>query len=188
MQWAALALVGLVAYFVIIEPVTDWASQTNLLANEKAKELEALRTQAETRKAAVTELQSAARRFGEVLPPGPIDERVGVASQRINSILSRNQAGDVNLGSRPPVGLGSRTMPGFLEDEESFELKSVTFDVSFEGTPERCMAIIAELEQVPEITLIRDVDIDRYDRNGARLLVVSLSPEVWGVGRKGNAR
>lgn len=187
-KWAVYAGVGFALYFGALEPVLNWTTSLGVRAQNNAERLKDLRAQADQRSEATTTLKRATRLYGDVLPPGPRDERVSAASQSINSVLRENDARNVDFSSRAPSALRSSTLPDFVGDPENQELQRVSFDVSFEATPERAVAIIAALERVPEITLIADLGIDRSNSDDERLVEVSLSPEVWVVARKGGAR
>ncbi len=185
MQWALLALVGIGVFFAVVDPVSKWAAQLNAQSNLKAEALKDIRAQAKIRSDATAELKRNARLYGQVLPPEKLDDRVQAASQRIDEVLRQNGANEVVFGARSPVSLGSRVLPGYVDDPEKEELRRVTFDVAFTGTPERVIEIVAALEQIPEITLIADIRLTRIDSRGARLVEAQLSPVVWGIARKG---
>ncbi|GAB4543789.1 MAG: hypothetical protein Tsb0013_00290 [Phycisphaerales bacterium] len=184
-QWSILALIGLGIFYAVVDPVTRWANDMNVIANDNAEKLARLQEQASKRSEATGVLRRNARVFGDVLPPGPLDERVQTASQRIDAILRGNNAGDLDFSTRSPVALGTRVLPGYVENPDNFELQRVTFDVSFTGTPETVVDILAQLERIPEITLIADLNLKRIDSRGARLVQADLAPEVWGIARKG---
>lgn len=184
-KWSVLALVGLGLFFAVIDPLTKWGNDMSVESGRYAERLKELRDQAQGRSEATSELRRAVRVYGDVLPPGNLDERVRTASQRIDEILRENGAGDVDFSSRTPVALGRNTLPDFVADPTTQELRRVSFDISFTGTPERVIEIVGLLERVPEITLIADISLDRIDTRDARLVEVDLTPEVWGVARKG---
>ena len=185
-KWVVLAAIGMVLYFVVVEPVSKWANDRGGEASITAQTLKELREQAQGRSQATTELRASARVFVEVLPPGDLNERVQSVSSRIDEILRTNKAGDVDFSTRSPASLGSRTLPNYVDDPATQELQRVAFDISFTGTPERAIEIVRQLEKVPEITLISDIRLKRIDARGARLVQVDLNPEVWGVARKGS--
>lgn len=195
MKWAVLALLGLALFFGVIDPVMNWTRDQGIYADIKAEKLRELQSQAKQRSEATAMLRRAARLFGEVSPPDTLsaqgtedgqsfDARVSTASQKINRILSRNDAGSVDFSSRAAVSLGSGALSAFITDKDKEEARRVAFDVSFSGTPEQVATILAELERVPEIAKIGDVRLDRVDARGARLVSASLSPEVWGIAQK----
>ncbi|MEM1423838.1 MAG: hypothetical protein AAGH64_07520 [Planctomycetota bacterium] len=185
MKWAVLAALGLVVYFAAFEPAFRWSQEMLFESRQNADRLTALRDQAKGRSEATITLREGARLYGDVLPPGDLDERVRTASQRIDEILNANNAGDVDFSSRTPVSLGSRVLPDYVDDPSTQELRRVSFDISFTASPEKVMDIVSALETVPEITLVADVRLKRIDSRGARLVQADLAPEVWGVARKG---
>jgi hypothetical protein len=179
-RWTALAAAFLVLYFTAIEPALDLTASWTARADAIEAAMIARRDPGAAQRDAL-----AASRFGTpLLPGGP--ERSAELNARVEQVLRGRDVGALTIRARAPVPLGRSAFAGLVP--ESVSAQRLILDVDFECDPALAAAILADLEQAPEVAAVNRVILRRDDREGKRLLRVTLSPEAWVFASKGAPR
>lgn len=178
-KWAISAGAFIALYFLVIEPALDATARFNNRSDALSAALD--RRRAADRSA----LALAASRFGDpLLPGGP--ERSAELNNRIEQILRDRSVSGLTIRARAPVPLGRAVFAGLIPDGRQAE--RLILDVDFEADPAVAAAILADLEQAPEVAAVSRVILRRQERDGRRTVQVGLSPEAWVLSPKGGVR
>ncbi len=185
-RWAVLAGAGMAAYFAVVEPALDAAATLRARAEVMESGLERARDWRAEDSEIGRSLALAQARHGLPRLPGGIEngeDRAVALSARIESIVRPRRLSALAIRSRAPVALGRDALADVL-DADQF-VQRLIVDMEFEAEPSAAMEVIAELERAPEVARIDRLSLRRIEKNGQRLLQVSVSPEAWRITRRG---
>lgn len=190
-KWLALAAVAALAYFAIIEPTLDATTSYAVRADVLQSGLDRSRARRAEDSESGRALSLGATRFGAPLLPAATgatgsDDRGAALNARIESILRDRSLRALSIKARTPVPLGRDALADVVGADE--QAQRLVIDLDFEADPQAAMAVIADLEKAPEVASIGRISLRRLDREGQRVLQVSVSPEAWIVARKGARR
>jgi hypothetical protein len=179
-RWLIVFGACMVAYFAVIEPVLTATALARGRAEEARDKVAALQTRLGSLERAQGELASAITELGPILPLGEQDELTARLRSRISEVITARGFTAWNLTqsrslSVSPSVLGNQAVPA------GRRVVRAGFDITLEGSPEAVLGVIADLEQSPEVTLIRDVVLRRQVRDGKGFLSATISPEVWAL-------
>ncbi|MFM9996103.1 MAG: hypothetical protein ACKVU4_09915 [Phycisphaerales bacterium] len=177
-RWGVLALAGVLAYFVVVEPVMDqtnaWASK----ANARADAIALVRSGGGAEDDAVS---LGLKQFGNVLPPGDPRERAVAFHTKVLEVIEKHGVKNHTSTNRnAPLSRG----PLLTALAPANTVDRLIREVKFEATPETLAAVIADLERTPEVAAVTRVQV-RKGENG-RMVQATIDAEAW-VLAKGNA-
>ena len=184
-KWLVVAVIGMGAYFAI-EPVLDARMLAASRADEAAERLHQYSQRSSQFKAAQNEIGLGTTQFGDVEMPSSGTGVVSAASNRIREALTDRGITEWNIQTRRGVPLG-RGVLGELVEGEDQEIQRVTFDVQLTDAPEVVAAVLAEIERMPEVTTIGNVEIRKAGGDG-RKVQARLTPETWVIVRREERR
>ncbi|MCA9278941.1 MAG: hypothetical protein H6815_13265 [Phycisphaeraceae bacterium] len=193
LQWAAIGLLVLGAYFAVAEPAIIKTSQFNEKADELSQQLDTARARRDRSVQLSRAIKGGQERYGKVLPPGENpDERMQIFATMVGDVLKEHGIDEYRLETRPAVQISQ----GVLRQAFSRNGKSVMRAVSdcrFSASPETVSAVLSALEQSPAVGSVSNVQVRRSDalrgESQARELTVDLAIEAWvldvDAGRRG---
>lgn len=171
MKWLVWLLVGMVLYFLVIEPavnaVVEFRDRSQAALANIAKYSEAN----ETDRAIIND---GLKRWGNVLPPGADRTRVLEAKTAIIEVLTRHNL----TKDRSSTTERSETKLKMTESAASgVEYWRGPIEVKFSAKPHVAMEVIGDLETIPSIAQIASVRIRRQtDRTEVE---VTLVADAW---------
>lgn len=191
MKWLVVFLVVLVGYFVIVEPVLDATNRMNQKADSLAaglkKEADLLSPESPDGR----RLADGRRLFGEPMLPGDPAHRPEAVHDAVDRILEKHGVTKRTKNERRVAFRGDElaALMGGAAAGTQQAAERLILDIPFEATPETVTAIVSELEQAKEITLVSKVEMRRPDagrdaRSGTpvatgKTLKVTVSLEAW---------
>lgn len=182
-RWGIYAAAFMLLYFAAIEPALAAVDRLNGRAETVNAQLEALQQQIRERESNMAALSRGIQEHGPVSAPVRADVRTG---QVYNLLIDMtNQLGILSGWRFEPGELGfqSPTLEReFLEPGE--ELVRLTFNFSFEASPEDVMEVIARFEESPAVQSISSIRL-RLGPEGSRTLSVQLMLESWAIRSRG---
>lgn len=190
-RWLMLAATAAAIYFAVVEPVLDATVSYSTRADQLQAGLDRSRERRAEDSEAGRALMLGATRFGNPLAPSArgasgADDRSAAINARIESILRDRNLRALSIKARALTPLGRNAFAGVIGlDEQAHRL---VIDLDFEADPESAMTVIADLERAPEFSSIGRLSLRGLDREGQRLVQVSVSPEAWIITRKGGRR
>lgn len=190
-QWLLVTGAIAVVYFAAVEPALDASASYSARADVLQAGLDRTRDRRAEDSASGRALALGAARFGApLLPAAPgatgADDRGAALNARIESILRDRQLRALSIKARTPVPLGRDVLADVVGPDE--QAQRLVIDLDFEAEPQAAMAVIADLERAPEVASIGRISLRRLDREGQRVVQVSVSPEAWIIARKGGRR
>jgi hypothetical protein len=190
-QWLIVAAIVGGLYFAVIEPILDATASYSASADVLQAGLDRTRARRAEDSESGRALALGAARFGApLLPASPgatgADDRAAALNARIESILRDRRLRALSIKARTPVALGRDVLADVVGPDE--QAQRLVIDLDFEADPEAAMAVIADLERAPEVAAIGRVSLRRLDREGQKVVQVSVSPEAWIIARKGGRR
>ncbi len=182
-RWGLLFVALLASYFIVIERLIDQINKLNSKADDRIGALVAL---THDPSGSAADIALGVRKFGEVNLPGDEQTRSVAFNRRVSSILEKHKIKDNSTTRKMTLGQGP------LKDAygDGSRIDRLVREVQFEATPEDISAVIAELENAPEVAAVSRVQIRRGDSRdtAGRILKVTLSAEAWVLSEKGRAR
>lgn len=180
MKWAVLALAGIGAYFVIERWWLDVLSDLDRQATAREAELASLRSRANVSSGAGAEVAAGVARYGVVREPVDAQTGANSISKRLGQVLGERGVKQYTATTRAPALLPSGPLsPAGAIDR----VERLVTDVQFEASPETFTAVLADLEQSPEVSSVSRVQVQRGGSAGpnanARIVRVNLSVETW---------
>lgn len=177
-RWLTWFVIGMIAYFVIIEPVLTLTAEARGSAADARDRVAALELRLNSLERAQGDLATGITDLGAIMPLGEQDAQTALLRSRITSILVDRgfTAWDLTQARPSQVprnALDSAAVPF------GREVLRVGFDLTLEGSPDAVLGVLADLEQAPEVTLVRQTNLRRVERDGRGFLSVIISPEVW---------
>jgi hypothetical protein len=177
-----LVLLGLVVAVVllVVDPILKATADLNGRADAAAAALADERALAER----WSSLGPIRATFGRPLPPGPEAQRKQALYARVNQVLDRHRI-------RPEITERTATLRDDLANRDLLQgaerIDRLILDITFEAEPATVTAVLAELEQAPEIAAISRVQVRRADTGrgaapgagATRRVRAVLSPEAW---------
>lgn len=190
-QWLVLAAAVALVYFLAVEPALDATASYATRADVLQSGLDRSRDRRAEDSASGRALALGATRFGDpLLPAAPnaagAEDRGAALNARIESILRDRRLRALSIKARVPAPLGRDVLVDVIGPDE--QAQRIVVDLDFEADPQAAMAVIADLERAPEVASIGRVSLRRLDRDGQKVVQVSVSPEAWIIGRKGGRR
>lgn len=184
-KWLVIAVVGTIAYFAV-EPLLDARMLAASRADESAERLRQYSQQSRQFKKAQDEIRLGTTQFGEVEMPSSGTGVVSTASNKIREALSDRGITEWNIQTRRGVPLGRGVLTELLESEGE-EIQRVSFDVQLTDAPEVVTTVLAEIEQMPEVTTIGSVEIRKVGGD-AQKVQARFTPETWVIVRREERR
>jgi hypothetical protein len=174
-QWLVWGLTIMVALLVwnelVLTTVTHWWAQGDAKVAQ-IRELDAADM-------LPRDVQASMSTFGEVdLPPSEQDGRIAM-TRTVNEILKfHNVVTDEfeQIQTRP---MSSSSLPGIAE--AGYRIHQIFGGLSFSATPEKAIAIIADLEAAPAIKAIPNLVMSTAD---SKTVNVKLTVESWVTSRQ----
>lgn len=178
-RWGVVAALALGAYFLIVEPVLDARANLESRADAAATRLALYARQEGARTRAAETIRRGQERFAAVAFPGGGDQAAEALNKAVSTVLDENRIGPRVLRSRTVPITGS-PLEGVLRPGERLERRIV--DIQFDSPPEQAAAVLAALEQQPEVTEVSRVQLDRQPEG--RTLRAAITVETWARVRK----
>lgn len=177
-RWGLWFIAAMIAYFVIIEPMLNLTALAKGKADLARTKVAALETRLGSLERAQGELATAISDLGAIMPLGEQDELTAQLRSRITAVLVAHGFIAWDLTQARP-----NTVPRGLLDADAVPTGRTVvragFDITLEGSPDAVLGVLADLEQAPEVTLIRQTTLRRLERDGRGFLNATISPEVW---------
>ena len=176
-KWLAWAVLGLAAYFLVVEPVVDATVQASGRAEAMAARIKAVKTMGEKAQDDQQRIAIGSRLHGEIELPGPRSERATALNRAVDRALrdagvlgARTQTIEQNLADGPATqyygGRGS--------------LVKLVSTVSFDASPEAFSQVLGALESSPDVAAITRVIVRRAE-DGSRQVSATLTVEAWAL-------
>lgn len=182
-RWGLYAAAFMLVYFAAIEPTIARVQDMNERAETVAADLEELERQLRERESNMASLSKGLQEHGPVLAPAPADVRTDQVYDLLIDVTS--ELGILSGWRFEPGELGLQSPS--LEQEflaPGEELVRLTFNFSFEASPEDVMEAIARFEESPAVQSIRSIRI-RLGPDESRTLAVQLVLESWAIRTRG---
>jgi hypothetical protein len=177
-QWLGWFVVAMVAYFVIIEPVLGLTAQARGSAADARDRVASLEARLNSLERAQAELATGITDLGAIMPLGEQDTQTALLRDRITSILVNRGFAAWDLTQARPIAVPRNALDPAAAPVGRTVLR-VGFDLTLEGSPDAVLGVLADLEQAPEVTLVRQSNLRRVERDGRGFLSATISPEVW---------
>ncbi len=177
-KWGAWAVLGLVAYFGVIEPVIDYRNEVERRATTAEGKLRSLVRESAGVKDDENTLREGVLAFGEVSFPADSAQGAVAFNRLISEVLSKHGVKNNTSTSRTsPIGSG----PLSKLVGEDLRLERLSADLQFDAEPEAVAGVIADLERSPAVTAVSRVQIRRADSRDAdpRAVRATISVETW---------
>lgn len=176
MQWAALAALGLLLFFVWDQGVQPQVNELNRKADAVATQVRDLRSIEDEALNLRLRKQQVVWTIGAVRPPAPVAEGSRQFNDVVLEVLQKHGATNTNFSSRSRGKLPRSALIGFTNGVKRID--RLTGDIKFDASPEKAAAIIADLESSPHIEAITSL---RLVRDTGRKVRVTLTIESWVV-------
>lgn len=171
----------ILGYFVVVEPAMDHAARLDAAADALATSIR------RERELATTGAPIAA--LGAPAVPATAPQAQQALRSRVNALLeSQGLAADVNERQSPLRSAEESTKAVIATlTPPAYTLERFTLDLTLEGSPSSITALIADLEQAPEVAAIGRIDLRRAVRSqgdgggggGSRRLRAVIAVESW---------
>lgn len=188
-RWLLWAVLGLGAYYFVIEKVVEKTSALNALATIKADRLARIEAGAAALDSAQSGVNAGVQRFGLVALPGDAKERSEAFSKRVAEILHARSVHDhTSTVKDTPLGAG----PLLASVGADYRIDRLVTELQFDASPETVAAVLADLERAPEVTCVSRVQVRKATaqggKSGGRMLKTTIAAEVWQLVRKAKTR
>ena len=180
MRWLSFFGAFLVLYFGVLEPSLVAANAARDRADRLEIALRRERALLATNSQAGRELERAVKTYG--LPYHPTDPalRAEALQRGVNAVLMKHRVEDASYNERS--GTISADAATAVVGATS-KLDRFVLDVTFEATPEDAIAILADLEQTPEVTAVSRIKMDKAlagrSRDSGGTVRVTITIESW---------
>jgi hypothetical protein len=178
-RWGVVAVIGVAAYFAVVEPVLDLKSSLDTRADAAATRLALYERQGDARARAADTIRRGQEHFAAVSFPGEGDQAAEALNKAVNAVLDASKVGPRVLRSRT-VPIAQSPLDRVLRPGEKLERRIV--EIQFDGSPEQASAVLAALEQQPEVTEVSRVQLDRLPEG--RTLRAAITVATWARVRK----
>ncbi len=185
-RWLLIAGVAIGGYLGVVDPLLASRQASAFAADRAARKLEDYARQSGRWEEAKRQIEFGARQFGEVRLPGSGRGMEAEASNRIRAALADRGIAEWDIQTARGVPL-ARGIPSELEGGEGEELQKVTFTVRLTDEPDVVAEVIAEIERMPEVTTIGQVQLRRLSGDEA-MVQATLTPETWVLARREDRR
>lgn len=190
-QWLGYLMVFVAAYLALVAPalrvIDGLHSESDKIENALRRERDLASPDSDEGRM----LAQSRRAFGEPHLPSDPSAKAETLYRVVNRILKDNKVDDAAIGERRGTDLKADQVAGFVSDSAGIE--RFTLEVSFEADPLTVAAVLAALEQAPEVTAVGRVKIDKPNSGGfgswngnssskkdeQELLRVTIAPEAW---------
>lgn len=177
-QWLGWFVIAMVAYFVVIEPVLTLTAEARGRAADARDRVASLEVRLNSLERAQAELATGITDLGAIMPLGEQDTQTALLRDRITSVLVNRGFEAWDLTQARPIAVPRNALdPAAAPGNRS--VIRVGFDLTLEGSPDAVLGVLADLEQAPEVTLVRQSNLRRVERDGRGFLSATISPEVW---------
>ena len=185
-KWLVYGGVFVGGFFAVILPILDATNALTARADLAALQLRQYDTQEASRAEAISRIALGTSAFGPVGVPAKDPALMTRVSDAIATILGERGVTEWNVQTQRGTPLGRAVLPGLYKPETE-ELQKVVFNVTLTDRTATVLGVIADLEQVPEITAIGQTTLRRADKGKDRI-AATLTPEVWVIVPRENAR
>ena len=185
LQWAVLGGIGLLADFLVVEPVLGVYDDVRGSVVVREGRLREAQSRARRLESDATELERGLTRHGDVEigeEPGPWSVAL---NSEIESILAESDVSNVTRNERPSEAV--RRSDVVEATGGGGTLFRLVVDVQFEADPETALRTLARLEASPIIVAVNRVSMQELAGRGGDVRV-SLEPEAWALSRRGARR
>jgi len=176
-RWLTWAGAGLAAYFVAIEPAIEVAAAAHAQADAARARILALADEAARAQADAQAVALGSRVHGPIAEPKPRPRAAGALSRAIDDALRDAGVRDARtqtIEQPMPEGPVTRAFGG---RDALVRLEST---IQFEAPPEAFSAVLAALEDSPDIAGVSRLTVRRAG-DGSRRVSVSITVEVWAL-------
>jgi hypothetical protein len=170
-------------YLVIVEPVVEVLGAMNSRADRIEQSLardKALKNPDAEETRVVREVQS---RLGWPARPGSDGSGAETLYRVVNRVLAEHDVEGASIAERTDQLRTDLSVSLLVGDSGADKLDRIGLEVTFESDAITAIAVLAALEQAPEIAAVSRVKIDkalgRGDAGETELLRVTLNPELW---------
>jgi hypothetical protein len=176
-RWLVLAVLGLGAYFLVVEPLIDATVEASGRADAMASQVRTVRAMGERAQGDQQLIALGSRLHGPVELPGPRSERATALNRAVDRAMReagitgvRTQTTEQNLADGPATrhfgGRGS--------------LVKLVSTLSFDASPEAFSTVLGALEADPDVAGVTRVSVRRAD-DGGRQVSATLTVEAWAL-------
>lgn len=186
-QWLILFVIGLGLFFGVVLPVLDQANAWKNKADTKLARLSRSGHEAEVLSAAEGEIKNGLARFGPVELPGIAKERSDALNRKIGQVLRAHGVTN-HTSSVKEMPLGSASFD--QEFGADVRVERLVAELQFDASPETVAAVLAELEQSPEVAAVSRLQIRKGTGNGqekksaSKTVKATIAVEAWQLVRK----
>ncbi len=186
-RWGLVAVAGVAAYFVVVEPSVSKA--VDLAGKSATKETVLLKWggNAGQRRSEEAAVALGSRIYGDVNFPVGEAEGSPATLSKIASVLRKQGVKEYDVRERPLL----LKSPPLTAAAGGAQIKRIVRDLTFECKPEVLSVLLAELEKAPEVSSVSRLSISpagtgRAGGSGAKgkSVKVMLSVESWVLARE----
>ena len=186
-RWSVLALVGLVAYFGIAEPLIDRWNVWSLKADSTEAELRKWVEDASARKQAAERVELGVRTFGTVNSPTTLAQASQALLDRIGKVAKARNVSEFEVAER---GLDLQRGPLSATLPRGMKVRKIIRQVSFVASPDTVAGVLSDLEKSPEVSSVSRVFVQNAQATGGarssstttgRVVRATLSVETWAL-------
>lgn len=186
-QWALLAAIAMVVYFLVVERTLDAINRfAGSSATREAMLASYAKTESDLRAAADTVLLGT-KYYGDVAMPGDPEQRALEFNRAVDEILKKHDIREHTSTSRTsPMGPG-RLVAKFGGE---YRIDRLIKDIQFVADPDAVSGVVADLERNPVVASVSRVQIRQMDARDRSLHQVraNIAAETWLLARKGKTR
>jgi len=183
MKFAIIALSIVGVYFGLAEPALDRINQLSSRADGKSALLKKHAKGAAALKDAADAVETGIRHFGAVEAPVDSEERPLKFNQAVDKILNQHEVRESTSTSRTaPIGPGPLTS----KVAGDYRVDKLMKDIQFIADPASAAAVIADLERLPLVSTISQLQIRQAEgKDKTKIVRVKMVVETWVLARKG---
>ncbi|GJQ30890.1 MAG: hypothetical protein HBSAPP03_27740 [Phycisphaerae bacterium] len=180
MRWLVWLVVGVVAYFGVIEPMLDRYNKYRNLGDVNLADLERYEGARDLIKRSGDVALLGVAQFGGVEAPGDSVARPLAFDKVVSDILKKHGIAGETITTRtvPLTGSSPLVKKAAANNER---IDRITKVLEFQVDPERLVDVLADLEQSPLVTTISNVQVRQVEVRGQpqRAVNASITVETW---------
>jgi hypothetical protein len=183
-RWAITAFAAFLFYFLIMEPAIDRINRLSAEADAFAATLATFAASDGPQKRALETLALGTRQYGEVEFLGNEATRPVAFNRAVDKVLEEHKVSNTkSRAKKAPLGSG----PLASKMGPDVRVERVIRDIEFDATPEKVAAVVAGLEQSPQVSTVARVQLRHIESKDGRARQVHavVTAEAWLEAPKG---
>lgn len=197
-RWLVLFGAFCIGYFLVIDKVMQHTAEVRLKADQLESDFNRERALADTTSEEGRALSSGIANFGQPMLPVDRNNRAESLNRTVDEVLARHAITNSTKTEKNPSFGAAPQIPVIAGSGATAQ--RIVLEIAFEATPEKVIAVLADLERAPGVAAVGRLRIDRTSvsarygledleeaEDPARLVRATIAPEAWVVVRSGAA-